>query len=411
MKSIYIIPSFLISAIFLMLGSASCMSKIKNHNEEDNDEVVHHNMIIREYLIGVETTLDTINTYLAFDNGMRGELFIDFNMIDKLFNPKEFEGTNAPYDRQVLIDGKPTGHTNIRSMIPLNLRNDFSDFKVAGRYFDGYISPYYATDHRVWEINIEKRFIAIHENDTVPPNSVIFPLRFESNALFITMPIKVIKGNDTLQLNQEYVLDYGNFASFNFTDINSKGGKFILNNTHLCRQYETGQSYQLMADKIEMPFGLSPILSEDDELILSLRPSSEVGKTIDTKPWLGSGILRHYNAMLDLKNRRLILWNYDYRKYGKDNHISNSFNGNMGFILEGSKVVILYKDMNAIRFGLQLKDKVLKINNVDLAKLSREALDSLMILMPVGKEIQLDILRDKKPMTIKYTTDMNPIYK
>ena len=117
--------------------------------------------------------------------------------------------------------------------------------------------------------------------------------------------------------------------------------------------------------------------------------------------------------MLDLKNKRFIMWNYDYRRYGKENHISNPFitNSNMGFIMDNGEVSALCEDMNAIKSGLKLKDKVLKINDVDLAKLSPEALDSLMKLTPAGKEVELDILRNKKPMTVKYTTDMNPIYK
>ena len=413
MKSMNVAPFFLITMISFVLTSSSCISHINDNSEKHNDDVVKSNMIIRDNHIGVETTLDSITTYLAFDTGMRGELFLDFNMIDRLFKPGEFEGTNALYHSQVLIDGKPTGHTSIRSMIPFYLRDEFPNFKIFGRWYDGAVCPDYETDNRIWEINFEKRIIAIHEKDTIPPNSVIFPLRLELNTLFITMPIKVVKGKDTLLLNEEYVLDYGNYTSFFFSDINNVGSNFIIRNHHLSRYRESGKSYVLLADKIEMPGSLFPIQACDDELIFYLQPSVIADKVIGVKPLLGFGILRHYNAMLDLKNERFIMWNYDYSKYGKDEHISNyiRFNSNMGFSLYNGEVNSLCEDMNAIKSGLKLKDKVQKINGIDLSQVSPNSLDSFIVFTPVGKDIELEILRDTKPMTIKYTTDMNPIYK
>lgn len=406
----------------------SCSGRSATVNGEPVDGV-QGNTILRDGRIGVRVSLDTVDTWLCFDTGFRGSLIVDREIIDSLYEPGDFMGTEKVFDRPILLDDKPLGYTKLSTMVPGNLKDEeeFQGSNTVGCYFDGCFSPDYGHDRRIWEINMDKRTISIHEKDTVPPNSAIFPLTLERNVLFVTIPMKVVKDGKTLELNRRMSLDYGNenaILLYN-PDMGPDFRSFYFGSPHSeNKSIETygGDGvpmYMLLCDRIEMPQGLAPVEAADGDITFMYWPSPLMTRdsAFGDRSTVAFGLLRHYNSMIDLKNMRLILWNCTYTA---DTHISNIpvYMTNMGFWIDTAVadyvrpvknvVMVVVSGMNAEKAGLQIGDKVLRINGEDVADMDRERIYGIFRLTPAGKSVVLDISRDGRPIQIKYVTDENP---
>ena len=175
----------------------------------------------------------------------------------------------------------------------------------------------------------------------------------------------------------------------------------------------------LLCDRIEMPQGLAPVEAADGDITFMYWPSPLMTRdsAFGDRSTVAFGLLRHYNSMIDLKNMRLILWNCTYTA---DTHISNIpvYMTNMGFWIDAAVadyvrpvknvVMVVVSGMNAEKAGLQIGDKVLRINGEDVADMDRERIYGIFRLTPAGKSVVLDISRDGRPIQIKYVTDENP---
>ena len=162
-------------------------------------------------------------------------------------------------------------------------------------------------------------YIRIHERDTVPPGAAIFPMRIESGRyLYTKFPVTVIRGRDTLKTDREILIDYGSTSAlwFEHSPLHSDPAVmefFTSSPQPQAVGKEWCEEYTLMADKIILPDGMGTLTSSTDSLKISLTVLNEEyyhEESVLKYPAaiMGIGILRHWNVMLDLKNKRLILF-------------------------------------------------------------------------------------------------------
>jgi len=181
------------------------------------------------------------------------------------------------------------------------------------------ICPQYAIDRRIWEINMTHRYIRIHDRDTVPPGAAIFPMRIESGRyLYTYFPVTVIRGNDTLKIDREILIDYGSTSAMWFEHSPMHSDPAVREFFSSCPlsqvvEKEWCEEYAFMADKIILPDGMGTLTSSTDSLKISLTVLNEKyyhEESVLKYPLaiMGTGILRHWNVMLDLKNKRFILF-------------------------------------------------------------------------------------------------------
>lgn len=163
------------------------------------------------------------------------------------------------------------------------------------------------------------RYIRIHDKDTVPPEAAIFPMRIESGRyLYTKFPVTVIRGRDTLKTDREILIDYGSTSAlwFEHSPLHSDPAVmefFTSSPQPQVVEKEWCEEYTLMADKIILPDGMGTLTSSTDNLKISLTVLNEEyyhEESVLKYPAaiMGIGILRHWNVMLDLKNKRLILF-------------------------------------------------------------------------------------------------------
>ena len=163
------------------------------------------------------------------------------------------------------------------------------------------------------------RYIRIHDKDTVPPGAAIFPMRIESGRyLYTKFPVTVIRGRDTLKTDREILIDYGSTSAlwFEHSPLHSDPTVmefFTSSPQPQAVEKEWCEEYTLMADKIILPDGMGTLTSSTDSLKISLTVLNEEyyhEESVLKYPAaiMGIGILRHWNVMLDLKNKRLILF-------------------------------------------------------------------------------------------------------
>lgn len=73
------------------------------------------------------------------------------------------------------------------------------------------------------------RHIRIHDRDTVPPGAAIFPMRIESGRyLYTYFPVTVIRGNDTLKIDREILIDYGSTSAMWFEHSPMHGDQAVM---------------------------------------------------------------------------------------------------------------------------------------------------------------------------------------
>ena len=210
------------------------------------------------------------------------------------------------------IGGQNTGNTYAWCLSPNSDQDIFPGS-------DGIICPQYAIDRRIWEINMTNSYIRIHERDTVPPGAAIFPMRIESGRyLYTKFPVTVIRGRDTMKTDREILIDYGSTSAlwFEHSPLHSDPTVmefFTSSPQPQVVEKEWFEEYTLMADKIILPDGMGTLTSSTDSLKISLTVLNEEyyhEESVLKYPAaiMGIGILRHWNVMLDLKNKRLILF-------------------------------------------------------------------------------------------------------
>ena len=162
-------------------------------------------------------------------------------------------------------------------------------------------------------------YIRIHDKDTVPPGAAIFPMRIESGRyLYAKFPVTVIRGRDTLKTDREILIDYGSTSAlwFEHSPLHSDPAVmefFTSSPQPQAVEKEWCEEYTLMADKIILPDGMGTLTSSTDSLKISLTVLNEEYYHEESAlkypaAIMGIGILRHWNVMLDLRNKRFIVF-------------------------------------------------------------------------------------------------------
>ena len=299
-------------ALTIILLTAGCAG---NTSSTGNSTATTHesNFILTdEGRIHVKTQVDTLTLTLIFDSGGAGEMTRE-TACARLLNAVATEGLHRKNRiDSASIGGQNTGNTYAWCLSPNSDQDIFPGS-------DGIICPQYAIDRRIWEINMTNSYIRIHERDTVPPGAAIFPMRIESGRyLYTRFPVTVIRGRDTLKTDREILIDYGSTSAlwFEHSPLHSDPAVmefFTSSPQPQAVGKEWCEEYTLMADKIILHGGMGTLTSSTDSLKISLTVLNEEyyhEESVLKYPAaiMGIGILRHWNVMLDLKNKRLILF-------------------------------------------------------------------------------------------------------
>ena len=304
--------SLLTAAIATILLTAGCAGNTSSTGNSTASTHESNFILTDEGRIHVKTQVDTLTLTLIFDSGGAGEMTLE-TACARLLNAVATEGLHRKNRiDSASIGGQNTGNTYAWCLSPNSDQDIFPGS-------DGIICPQYAIDRRIWEINMTHRYIRIHDKDTVPPEAAIFPMRIESGRyLYTKFPVTVIRGRDTLKTDREILIDYGSTSAlwFEHSPLHSDPAVmefFTSSPQPQAVEKEWFEEYTLMADKIILPDGMGTLTSSTDSLKISLTVLNEEyyhEESVLKYPAaiMGIGILRHWNVMLDLKNKRLILF-------------------------------------------------------------------------------------------------------
>lgn len=304
--------SLLTAAIATILLTAGCAGNTSSTGNSTASTHESNFILTDEGRIHVKTQVDTLTLTLIFDSGGAGEMTLE-TACARLLNAVATEGLHRKNRiDSTSIGGQNTGNTYAWCLSPNSDQDIFPGS-------DGIICPQYAIDRRIWEINMTNSYIRIHERDTVPPGAAIFPMRIESGRyLYTKFPVTVIRGRDTMKTDREILIDYGSTSAlwFEHSALHSDPAVmefFTSSPQPQVVEKEWCEEYTLMADKIILPDGMGTLTSSTDNLKISLTVLNEEyyhEESVLKYPAaiMGIGILRHWNVMLDLKNKRLILF-------------------------------------------------------------------------------------------------------
>ena len=304
--------ALLTAAIATILLTAGCAGNTRSTGNSTASTHESNFILTDEGRIHVKTQVDTLTLSLIFDSGGAGEMTLE-TACARLLNAVATEGLQRKNRiDSASIGGQNTGNTYAWCLSPNSDQDIFPGS-------DGIICPQYAIDRRIWEINMTNSYIRIHERDTVPPGAAIFPMRIESGRyLYTKFPVTVIRGRDTLKTDREILIDYGSTSAlwFEHSPLHSEPAVmefFTSSPQPQAVEKEWCEEYTLMADKIILPDGMGTLTSSTDSLKISLTVLNEEyyhEESVLKYPAaiMGIGILRHWNVMLDLKNKRLILF-------------------------------------------------------------------------------------------------------
>ena len=304
--------ALLTAAIATILLTAGCAGNTSSTGNSTASTHESNFILTDEGRIHVKTQVDTLTLTLIFDSGGAGEMTLE-TACARLLNAVATEGLHRKNRiDSASIDGQNTGNTYAWCLSPNSDQDIFPGS-------DGIICPQYAIDRRIWEINMTNSYIRIHERDTVPPGAAIFPMRIESGRyLYTKFPVTVIRGRDTMKTDREILIDYGSTSAlwFEHSPLHSDPAVmefFTSSPQPQVVEKEWCEEYTLMADKIILPDGMGTLTSSTDNLKISLTVLNEEyyhEESVLKYPAaiMGIGILRHWNVMLDLKNKRLILF-------------------------------------------------------------------------------------------------------
>ena len=299
-------------ALTIILLTAGCAGNTSSTGNSTASTHESNFILTDEGRIHVKTQVDTLTLTLIFDSGGAGEMTLE-TACARLLNAVATEGLHRKNRiDSASIGGQNTGNTYAWCLSPNSDQDIFPGS-------DGIICPQYAIDRRIWEINMTNSYIRIHERDTVPPGAAIFPMRIESGRyLYTKFPVTVIRGRDTMKTDREILIDYGSTSAlwFEHSPLHSDPAVmefFTSSPQPQVVEKEWCEEYTLMADKIILPDGMGTLTSSTDSLKISLTVLNEEYYHEESAlkypaAIMGIGILRHWNVMLDLKNKRLILF-------------------------------------------------------------------------------------------------------
>ena len=299
-------------ALTIILLTAGCAGNTSSTGNSTASTHESNFILTDEGRIHVKTQVDTLTLTLIFDSGGAGEMTLE-TACARLLNAVATEGLHRKNRiDSASIGGQNTGNTYAWCLSPNSDQDIFPGS-------DGIICPQYAIDRRIWEINMTNSYIRIHERDTVPPGAAIFPMRIESGRyLYTKFPVTVIRGRDTMKTDREILIDYGSTSAlwFEHSPLHSDPAVmefFTSSPQPQVVEKEWCEEYTLMADKIILPDGMDTLTSSTDSLKISLTVLTEEyyhEESVLKYPAaiMGIGILRHWNVLLDLKNKRLILF-------------------------------------------------------------------------------------------------------
>ena len=306
-------PTALLTAsIVTILLTAGCAGNTRSTGNSTASTHESNFILTDEGRIHVKTQVDTLTLTLIFDSGGAGEMTLE-TACARLLNAVATEGLHRKNRiDSASIGGQNTGNTYAWCLSPNSDQDIFPGS-------DGIICPQYAIDRRIWEINMTNSYIRIHERDTVPPGAAIFPMRIESGRyLYTKFPVTVIRGRDTLKTDREILIDYGSTSAlwFEHSPLHSDPAVmefFTSSPQPQAVEKEWCEEYTLMADKIILPDGMGTLTSSTDSLKISLTVLNEEYYHEESAlkypaAIMGIGILRHWNVMLDLRNKRFIVF-------------------------------------------------------------------------------------------------------
>jgi hypothetical protein len=251
--------------------------------------------------------------------------------------------------------------------------------------FPAAIAPEYAGDRRIWCFNLDEGRLSISDKDTVPADTMVFPIEFamrggKRQVPFVNIPMTISQGSHSMSTDYLYILDTGTPCGFIITDPPRELDDFVAGIKHLeirdllNFKYRNRRISQFNVDisvdtfriaDVKCGFDIGPRSISDEYARDFPKGSKPVVGTI------GLRFLKHYNFILDLKSSRLIL---------SPNHSdfpsrpANGFN----FWCDGNGLVNrIVVNSNAYTAGIRLKDTVVEANGMPWKSFSAKEQDSL----------------------------------
>jgi len=327
--------------------------------------------IVYQRHIYIPSTVDSISGNFVFDTGADGLYFDSTYYASNSFRDFKFinamlpgAGSGSPQRVIVITDTvsfKFENYSNNLAFIPvLSLK------PILGDFADGIFGKQYVTN-RILEINYFHQYIRLHNELSVIDisNYIKISMKKESNRLFVPVTIQI---NDAVTIQDYFLLDIGSGGNVTITSattnkyklsdkINSKiqyytkyGGISGHSSSFDFRAYSVKiGNYKL--DNITMCYSedKSGALSKDDHAGL-----------------LGNEILERFDVVIDFMNNDLYLKpNLNY------NELFNFSKLGFGYVdrnitMDAWIVTGLYKGSNAEIAGLEIDDKIISVNGIDI---------------------------------------------
>lgn len=366
---------FLRLLLILPFAAASCSPNGQTQPAADNTNLrIDQDRIYTPVIINETDTIE-----MMFDTGTIGSCYmrrsLAANYADSL--PVMQPGTGMP---NIEVESISLGGRSLND----NRIYYYPDVEVAS---EPLVAPMYATEERIWCFDFDNRMLSICETDTLPDNTVVYPLLFAKYkdrkiAPFVNLPMTISCGNRTLYTDYVYMLDTGTPYGFCITDPPAELSDFVSHIPHweiedaFCSEYPGRKIRDFEVDIDMPPFVLQDIRCVFDTGLRSFSDEYKsflpgIGKPIAGT--LGMRILKHFNMILDFKNDRLIL------TPAQRTYPSKPAN-RTGFWCDAKGVVTRIRTNDAAYGqGLRLGDTVMTVDGIrwtDLSKERREEIHS-----------------------------------
>lgn len=370
---------------------------------------------------------DSVQLEMFFDTGSRrGPILWEKTYLrhapDTKFTSAERFTYGSKHDEypspKLSVDSIALGYKYVTSLPPLS----------PGK--DGVLAPQYDNDRRVWEVNFEKGYLAIHDSVTVPADACILPLRFSKNRnqINVRMPIFYISGRDTLKTEYDYTIDTGSHFGVAYQEPTDDIVTFAQSGKHV--KFQTALNPYSRMFPPQKPFLPKPPpqmdYSPDRIIIPGFRTLINVGVRIDYNMlpvfWnyteaekhnegnLGIGFFKNFNFFIDLKDRRLILMNHS-REYSAAPR-TRAMGWEIGLFMDKENKPMYLSptriDMGgpADRAGIKIGDKIISIENKTWERIEQGYADSLNAL-EAGILIKVIYSRNKCSYQTEIITERN----
>ena len=325
--------------------------------------------------IYISCEVDSISGNFVFDTGADG-LYLDstyyasnpFRKIEPVVRASLLGvGSSGPQRVIVITDTvcfKFENYSNNITFIPVFLLKpilgDFADGIIGKKYFEG----------NVLEINYIHKYIRLDKDFSVIDTSGYMKINMkkENNRLFVPISIRI---NDTVTIQDYSLLDIGLGGSILITSHTADKYKLsdkIIEKIPYYTKYGgvsgSSYSYDFRAYLIEIGnFQIDSVtMSYSEDKSGSLSHSSHVGL-------LGNEILERFDVIIDFKNNDLYLKpNADYNKPFNFSKLGFGY-VDRSTTMNAWIVTGLYRGSNAEIAGLEIDDKIISVNGIDIHKI------------------------------------------